>query len=271
MNTPQHSEERTGLPGVPEWTLVAAVRDGDEAAVRELVRRFNPRLFRVARGIVGSDAEAEDVVQEAYLHAFTRLESFRGEARFSTWITRITLNAAGMRVRRARPQETYDSVREDARPDPSVLPFPNIHAEDPEARLDRIQLRGILEEAVGNLPAELRLPFLLRESEGLSVSEIARDLSLNVITVRTRLFRARRRLRACIEKRVQGGFGTIFPFDGVRCSRMADLVVSGLRRRGRLADCAASQPEERLGGIPSPSPTPRTRADRSKPSYPSGL
>lgn len=220
------------LEDTAEWALVAAARNGDEAAVRELVRRFNPRLFRIARGIVPSDAEAEDVVQDTYLAAFTRLSEFRGEARFSTWLTRIALNNARMRARRSRPEEDYDTVSEGDAPGRRVLPFPGQSPDRPEDAVGRAQMRGLLEEAVAELPPDLRLPFVLRETEGMSVLAIARDLSLNPLTVKTRLFRARRRLRAALEARIRGGFDAIFPFDGARCAGMAERVVAKLRLAG---------------------------------------
>ncbi|OYX44083.1 MAG: hypothetical protein B7Z02_06775 [Rhodobacterales bacterium 32-67-9] len=213
-----------------ETDLVAAAMSGSEAAVRELIRRLNPRLFRVARGIVPSDAEAEEVVQDTYLAAFTRLAQFKGASSFSTWITRIAINTALTRNRRAHPAEDYDTVTE---PDTShILAFPGQRPELPEAALARTQIRTLLEHAVANLPADLRLPFLLHQAEGMSVLDIARDLSLNPITVKTRLFRARRRLRQALEREVHGGFDEIFPFGGTRCRAMADRVVAGLRGRG---------------------------------------
>lgn len=213
----------------PEGELVIAARNGSETAVRELIRRLNPRLFRIARGIVASDAEAEDVVQETYLKAFTQLDKFRAEAQFSTWITRIAINTARMDIRRARPQEEYNTVGEDENPANAILAFPGQALDRPEVALGRRQMRVLLEGAVATLPADLRLPFLMREAEGMSIRSIARDLSLNPITVKTRLFRARRRLRTAIEDHIEGGFDTIFPFDGSRCVCMADRVVAALK------------------------------------------
>jgi RNA polymerase sigma-70 factor (ECF subfamily) len=221
------------LRDLSEEHLVARARIKDEAAVRELIRRCNPRLFRVARGMLDSDAEAEEVVQEAYLTAFTRLGEFRGEARFSTRITRITINAAGMQKRRTRQHEDYDTVAEKESGDAQVVVFPGGGLLEPDAVLGRAQTRGFLEVAVSELPPELRLVFLLREAEGMSVLAIARDLRLNPITVKTRLFRARRRLRSALEARLQGGFEAVFPFDGARCANMANRVV-GTMKRNRL-------------------------------------
>lgn len=217
-------------PATAEVDLVAHARAGSEAAVRELIRRLNPRLFRVARGIAESDAEAEEIVQETYMRAFTHLEGFGGAATFATWATRIAINTALMRQRGRRPQQDYDTVSEtDA---PQILAFPGHRPETPDAALGRTQIRALLEQAVAELPPDLRLPFLLHAVEGLSVLAIARDLSLNPVTVRTRVFRARRRLRAALERRVRGGFEAIFPFDGARCGAMSDRVIAGLRRLG---------------------------------------
>ena len=228
----QRDEDPLADAATPEAELVTAARQGSEMAVRELVRRLNPRLFRVARGIVASDAEAEEVVQETYLSAFAKLDGFRDEARFTTWITRIAINTARMRIRRDRPKEAYDTVSEG---DTSqILAFPGQGGEAPETAVARAQIRGFVEAAVGGLPPDLRLTFLLRETEGLSIAAIAHQLQISPVTVKTRLFRARRRLRAALEEQVRGGFEAIFPFDGQRCADMADRVVSGLKAKGRL-------------------------------------
>lgn len=214
--------------GPSEEDLVAGAWAGDQAAIRELIRRLNPRLFRVARGIVDSDAEAEEVVQEAYLAAFTKLETFRGEARFSTWITRITLNAAAMRRRAARPHESYDTVVEIDRGKASVVPFPMTETERPEAAMARREVRDMLEAAIASLPAPLRVVFLMHESEGMDIRSIARDLGLNPISVKTRLFRARRRMRAFMEREMAGGFASVFPFDGRRCHALTERTIQSL-------------------------------------------
>lgn len=212
----------------PETHLVAWAAEQSEAAIRELIRRNNPRLFRVARGIVSNDAEAEDVVQETYLAAFRQLDRFRGTAAFSTWITRIAINNALSRLRRERPAEEYNTVTESE--NDAVLPFPGAMQETGEDQYGRSQIRHLLEQAVAGLPPDLRLVFLLSEAEGMSGREIARDLQLNPITVKTRLFRARKWLKADLESRVKGGFEAIFPFGGQRCAGMADRVIAELSR-----------------------------------------
>lgn len=229
---PKTLDRTEDLRELGEATLVARAKARDEAAVRELIRRLNLRLYRVARGLMDSDAEAEDLLQEAYLTAFTRLEAFRGDARFSTWVTRILLNAAGMRRRRARLLEEYDTVAEDQTRAGRIFAFPE--TEGPEAALGRSQLRDLVEAAVRELPPELRLVFLLREAEGMSTLAVAHDLRLNPITVKTRLFRARRQLRAKLEAQMHGGFEAVFPFDGARCTGMADRVTAALQGAGHL-------------------------------------
>lgn len=216
------------LADATEAALVEAARGRDEASVRELIRRLNPRLFRVARGLAASEAEAEEIVQETYLAAFTRLDTFRAEARFSTWITRICLNAGRMRGRGTRPHEEYDTVTEANGTNDTVLPFPGNGPGQPDATLGQRQVREMLERVVAELPPDLRLVFLMREAEGMSTLAIARDLSLNPVTVKTRLFRARQRLRRKIERHLRGGFDAIYPFGGARCAAMADRVVARL-------------------------------------------
>lgn len=217
-----------------EAELVAMALGGSEPAVRELVRRLNPRLFRIIRGIVKSDSVAEELVQEAYLIAFTRLDSFRGEARFSTWITRIAINISKMQLRRDRPVEEYDTVNETESSAGTILPFPGHNSDRPETSLGRVQFRQLLEDAISDLPPDFRLPFVMHEVEGMSIWEIAADLQVNPVTVKTRLFRARRKLRTSLGAKIQGGFDEVFPFDGARCASMADSVIKQISEKGLL-------------------------------------
>ena len=174
--------------------LVALARQGGENAVRALIKRNNRRLFRVARAVMRNDAEAEDVVQEAYVLAFTKLDAFRGESQFSTWLTRIALNEALGRVRRRRP--TAELAELDAGAGAhggAVIMFPtSLTPPAADSELARSQVREFLERAVDDLPDAFRTVFILRDIEEMSIEETADQLSLKPETVKTRLHRARR-------------------------------------------------------------------------------
>jgi RNA polymerase sigma-70 factor (ECF subfamily) len=214
-----------------EAALLAEARAGRERAVRALIQRHNRQLFRIARGIVRDDAEAEDVVQEVWVRAFTRLDRFRGEAGFATWLTRIALNEALGRLRRRRPTAELDEI--DIRASagqPIMLPTAAPPA-TPETEAGREQVRRLLERAVDELRAPFRIVFVLRDIEGLSIEETAEALAIRPETVKTRLHRARAMLRAALARSLAPRFRDVFPFDGERCVRMADRVVARLERR----------------------------------------
>jgi len=213
-------------------TLVDLARQGDEGAIRALIKRHNRLLFRVARGIMRNDAEAEDVVQETYVRAFTSLKTFRGEAKLSTWLTRIALNEALGRVRRRR--RLVELAELDAANDMNqgcVIMFPSsVTTASPETEAARSHIRHVLERAVDQLPDPFRMVFILRDIEGLSTRETAIHLSIRPETVKTRLHRARKLMRAALEETLSAAFGDLFPFDGARCSDVAARVVERLRQ-----------------------------------------
>jgi RNA polymerase sigma-70 factor (ECF subfamily) len=227
------TEHRAELTGYGDGALVAMAQAGDEAAIRTLVRRHNRRLFRAARAIVHNDTEAEDVVQASYVKAFLHLAGFRGESAFVTWLTRITVNEAAERLRRRRPTTGVEQIDIERSQSAQIIQFPSLNAQpDPEAEMSRQEIRTFLERAVDTLPDAFRAVFVLRDVEGLSVDETASHLGLNPLTVRTRLHRARKLMRAAIEEQISGAFGALFPFDGERCVHMADRVVAQLQAAG---------------------------------------
>jgi RNA polymerase sigma-70 factor (ECF subfamily) len=224
------------LTALPEEVLVARARERDEGAVREIVRRYNQRLFRAARAIVRNDADAEDVVQAGYVNAFTHLSGFHGEAQFGTWLTRIVLNEALGRLRRRRPTAGIERIEAEQAGSAQIIQFPLLQSHpDPETAMSRQEVRDLLEHAIDAMPEAFRLVFLLRDVEGLSSEETAAQLMIKPETVNTRLFRARRMLRAMIEERLHLELSALFPFDGERCVNMADRVVADLRRLGNIA------------------------------------
>jgi RNA polymerase sigma-70 factor (ECF subfamily) len=214
---------------LPEADLVARARAGDREAFRAIMTRCNQRLFRIARAVIGDEGEAEDVLQEAYVRAFGAIAGFRGEAAIATWLTRIVLNEAHGRLRRRKVTVEFEEL-EAAQESAQVLNFPGAARSDgPEADAARAQIRRMLEQAVDGLPEAFRLVFILREVEELSVEETAGHLGLKPETVKTRLHRARRRLREALDAQLADVMVGAYPFLGARCERISEAV---LRRLG---------------------------------------
>lgn len=209
-----------------DTALAARVREGDREAFQQVMRRCNQRLFRVARGVVASDSEAEDVVQEAYVDAYGKFSTFRGDASLLTWLTRIVLNEAHERLRRARPSVEVEQIEAAQAEGDRVIAFPGGQTTmDPGAMCARDQIRRLLEHAIDELPEAFRLVFVLREIEECSVDETAQALDIRPETVKTRLHRARRLLRASLQDTLASMLDDAFPFLGSRCDRMTRTVM----------------------------------------------
>lgn len=218
----------------PDAELVERAREGDGGAFRTIMQRHNRRLYRVARSIVRSDSDAEDIVQEAYLHAFASLGTFRAESSLATWLTRITLNEALGRLRRQRPTVDLATLDLDEADTQRIIPFPHMAstATDPERTVAQREIRRMIERAIDNLPEAFRVVFVLREIEELSVEETAAFLGVNAATVKTRLHRGRRLLRQALDEQLASALTDAFPFDGARCTRMADRILDRLGLAG---------------------------------------
>ena len=209
--------------------LVALARAGRRDAFRHIMQRCNRRLFRAARGVVHDDAEAEDVVQQAYVDAFAHLDGFRGDAALTTWLTRIVLNEAHGRLRARKPTVGIERIEALQQEGGRVIAFPSKFGhEDPAAGAARAEVRRLLERAVDELPEVYRLVFVMREIEECSVEETATCLSLKPETVKTRLHRARRLLRAALHDQLATTMTDAFPFLGARCDRMTNAVLARL-------------------------------------------
>jgi RNA polymerase sigma factor (sigma-70 family) len=220
-----------------EEALLALLRRRDSRAFRQVMVLNNQRMFRTARAFMNSDAEAEDVVQEAYVCAFERLDSFRGEAALSTWLVRIVVNEARQRLRNDKHHLPVDTV-DQATPSPVILTFPG--SEDPSMTAARAELRHLLEEAIDALTPDFRAVFMLREIEECSVDETALALGIRPETVKTRLHRARRLMRTLLEQRVASSLKDAFHFQGVRCARITERVMSCDRMKALMDDAMAS-------------------------------
>lgn len=212
-----------------EGDLVGLAQSGHADAVRVLVRRHNQRLYRVARSILRDDSEAEDVVQETYVRAFTSLSEFRQESSLATWLTRIALNEALGRLRRRRDMVELETLDTTERDRAQIIPFPLIKPDDnPEFSAARQQVRRLIEAAIDKLPEPFRIVFILRDIEELSIEETAVQLGLRSETVRTRLHRAHALLRKTLDAQVASALEDVFAFAGQRCERAAEAVIRRL-------------------------------------------
>ncbi|WP_240481318.1 RNA polymerase sigma factor [Sandaracinus amylolyticus] len=198
--------------------IVAQVLAGDAARFEALMRRHNQRVFRTARAILRSDAEAEDAAQQAWLSAYTHLAQWNGGARFSTWLTRIVAREALHRLR-GRGHDHLELVDDRASP---AMP-------SPEDETTRAEVRAMLERAIDALPEAFRTVLVLRDLEELSSAEVGEVLGLTEEAVRVRLHRARRALRAGIEEQLETSARELFPFLGERCDRICAAVLRAIR------------------------------------------
>jgi RNA polymerase sigma-70 factor (ECF subfamily) len=219
------------LRKLPDPELVRLALNRDPEAFRAIMQRCNQRLFRVARSILRDDSEAEDVLQDAYLLAFRKLDSFRGDSTLLTWLTRITINEARARLRRRRNSVGLDVLDATPREEAQVIMFPTVSSlPDPEAAAVQAQMRRLIERSVDALPEPFRLVFIMREVEECSIEETAASLNLKPETVKTRLHRARRLLRKALDQELRAPIQESFPFLGSRCEGLTERVLHRLER-----------------------------------------
>jgi RNA polymerase sigma-70 factor (ECF subfamily) len=225
-------ERASALEHASEHELIGLARNASGAAIQEIMRRHNRRLFRTARSILGSDWEAEEVVQDGYVKAFRALNTFREEAQLGTWLTRIVIHEAQGRLRGRREHLPLSEL--DDKTMGEIIQFPGGVGTviDPERQTALTEIRTLLEEAIDALPKPFREVFVLRQVEGLSVEETAQVLSLAPETVKTRLYRARARLQRRLQDQLAPALKDTFPFEGERCRRLTGAVLRRLAQRG---------------------------------------
>jgi len=200
--------------------IVARVCAGESALFEVLMRRNNQRVYRAARSIVKDDNEAEDVMQDAYVRAYEHLHEFEARARFSTWLTRIAVHEALARVRRRNRLASFDAQPEES--------MPATPASSPEQQTSDLEMRTVLESAVEKLPDEFRAVFVLRAVEGMSGAETAECLGIPEDTVKTRLHRARGRLREMVLESIEPAVPALYEFHLSRCDRVVAAVLRKL-------------------------------------------
>lgn len=195
--------------------IVARVLGGEVTLFELLVRRHNQRLYRATKAILRDEGEAEDTMQETYVRAFVKLDQFAGEAKFSTWLTKIAVYEALGRLRRGKRQvEVPDTMKSRDNSERTVL---------------GLQVRAAIEEAVEKLSPIYRVVFVLREIEELTGSETAACLGITEETVKTRLHRARTLLRRRLERIIGGAVSASFSYGGRRCNAMTTAVMARIQ------------------------------------------
>lgn len=214
------------LHDLPDDSLVERARNRDYVAFEALMRRHNRRLFRVTRGVLRDSDSAQDAVQEAYLRAFTKLDTYQPSGKFAAWLTRVALNEALM-IRRRMQGETVslDDVGDEA-----LVAEEAAASETPSSDqfVEAAHARALLEHAIDALPENFRMVFMLRAVEGLDVRETAESLGINPTTVRTRLFRAQRILRGELSRRLHTESSEVFDFGSERCDSVVSRVLTRL-------------------------------------------
>jgi RNA polymerase sigma-70 factor, ECF subfamily len=236
---------RPRTPPSTDAEVAARIARRDYAAFEALMRVHNGRLFRVARSILRDDSQAEDAVQDAYLNAYRRMGEFRGESAMATWLTRIVINQALMRLRRQKRDRVVVPFEErGAGPDAAGTDVADERSESPPDAAFRAEVRRMLERRIDELPVAFRTVFVMREVEDMTVDETAASLSIPAATVRTRLFRARALLREALARDMDTATIDIFGFAGARCDRIVSRVLS------RVRDDPEPEPTSNLPGAP---------------------
>jgi RNA polymerase sigma-70 factor (ECF subfamily) len=218
--------------GTPDgWTdeeVIERVRAGNTAPYEIIMRRYNQRLYRVARAILRDDAEAEDVIQDTYVRAYQNLHQFAGYALFSTWLTRIAVHEALRRVRLRNRIQQLDEFEQDEEVSMKAVET----SPDPEQRASNAELGRLLEGVVLELPDAYRTVVMMRDIEEMSTADTAEALDLSEQNVKVRLHRGRAMMRSSLTARLAEGHKTAFPFMGHRCDRVVERVFLRLNELG---------------------------------------
>lgn len=184
----------------PDVLLVAQAKQGDVSAFEKLVRQYDRQVFRIANHITQNREDAEDVVQDAFLKAYEKLDQFQGNSKFYTWLVRIAVNESLMRLRKRRTGRMV-SIDEDVQTEEGSMPRDLADwGPDPEALYNQSEMAEILKKTIQGLPPGFRVVFVLRDVEGLSTEETADSLGLSIPAVKSRLLRARLQLRERLAK-----------------------------------------------------------------------
>lgn len=213
-----------GASALSDEEVVEQVLAGDTPLYEVVMRRYNTRLYRVARAILKNDGEAEDVMQDAYVKAFQNLGQFEGRAKFSTWLTRIAVHEALARAHKAKRFEDWDDMHENLQNEIGAIP----PRSNPESETALAEMSKILEQAIEGLPEQYRTVVMMRDVEEMSTAETAECLSLTEDNVKIRLHRAHGMLRKELYQNARISAADAFPFHAPRCDRVVANVFARL-------------------------------------------
>ncbi len=235
--TVMQAERRPGVDQpVSDGELVKRVLAGELDLFELIMRRYNQRLYRVVRSILGNDADVEHVMQDAYVAAYTHLGQFAERSKFSTWLTKIAVYEALARKKRQKRLVELDSMAESEKEHSSMLAS---NERNPEEKLLNMELKDILEHSVEALPELYRSVFVMREIEGLDTVETAECLGISQENVKTRLHRAKAMIRGELHARTGSALPQVFDFHLSRCDRLVAAVIERIK----------SRPERELGKL----------------------
>jgi RNA polymerase sigma-70 factor (ECF subfamily) len=235
---PTITETVTSQEPLSDEEVVARVLAGETSMFEVVMRRYNQRLYRVARAILRNDSEAEDVMQDAYVRAYEHLDQFAGRAKFSTWLTRIAVHEALARQRRGNRYQELEPMSVGDGGDP-MDGFASMVL-NPEEQASNSQIRGLLEEAVEKLPDAYRTVFMLRDVEEMSTTDTASILEISEENVKVRLHRARALLRKSLYARAGMERKEAFNFHAVRCDRVVKNVFERIKQQASKRNTSAA-------------------------------
>ncbi|MEE9351287.1 MAG: RNA polymerase sigma factor [Thiotrichaceae bacterium] len=218
---------------VTDEDIIKRIKAGDVDAYGSILRRYNQRIFRIARSIVTNDAAAMDIVQEAHIKAYTKLDTFKGNSTFFSWLASITRNEALMYLRKHKREVSMLDDEMDFL-EPSISKGSSVdHNELPDAFLENKQLQQLINHNIDKLPEDFRIVFVLRAIEQFSVKEVADILEIKEETVKTRYFRAKRLLRGQIQVYVDSVGMKIYEFGGHHCDIIVDRVMNFIHKESQ--------------------------------------
>jgi RNA polymerase sigma factor (sigma-70 family) len=207
------------LKNASDTELISYIKNGETAPYELIMQRYNQRLYRVARSFGITDGDCDDLIQQSYINAYEKLDQFKGDSQFSTWLTRILINQCLMHKRRKKILITDDITD---RPEELEMSLNQIN-NSPEKLLIQEELKKILEEAIEYLPEDYRIVYLMREVESMSVKETSETLDISESNVKIRLFRAKALLKNFLERYLKPD--EIFEFGQNRCNTIVQKVM----------------------------------------------